>query len=624
MRLTAWALAPVAILWVAAAPARATVRAWLDSNQAAPGDTVELTLEFDGQPSGQPDLGPLNRDFAVLDSNTSTSIEIVNGQATARTQVAVSLSPRHAGRLTVPPIRWSGEQSPALALLVAASAHGSSAQPREVFIETEVGPQQPYVQAAVHVTLRLYTHEALYKPSLTFESGPAAVIRQIGSDQEGSVERDGKPFEVLTRHYLLFPQHSGALRLQGPVLDAEVQGRGRTSFWGGDPFSGPFGVSPLVGALLPPSKPIRVQGDPITLDVRPRPAAAAGSYWLPASAVTLTSTWHPSALEAHVGDPLTMDLSLQAAGLTAAQLPDLTQLIELPSGVRVYPDAPKLSDAARGDGIVGTRTQSIALIAGQPGRFVVPALHLHWWDTRSNEAREAVLPERVLEVLPAAASATASASVPSALASGAQAAETAHPAAGRSTVVSSTGPAGGGASPRRGHLALASPHGFAALQRSPWLWVSAALALAWVATLLAWLRLRRRTPPEAPRASRRATAAEGEPSLSRARTAFRFACRTHDPAGARRHLLAWVRAAWPEPAPMGLNALSRQIGDPQLAHLVRELDRACYTGDPWRGEALAAALTELPHPEEGAADGTAAAGLAPLYPQIDAARGGSL
>lgn len=610
MRLPAWALAPIAILSVATAPARATVRAWLDSNQAAPGDTVQLTLEYDGQPSGEPDLRPLNRDFEVLDSSTSTSIEIVNGQATARTQVAVSLAPRHAGRLTVPPIAWSGEQSPSLALIVAASAHGSGAQSREVFIETEVDPKQPYVQAAVRVTLRLYTHEALYKPSLTFESGPAAVIRQIGSDEEGSVERDGKPFEVLTRHYLLFPQRSGALKLAGPVLHAQVQGRGRTSFWGGDPFSGPFGVSPLVGTLLPPGKTIRVQGDTIALDVRPRPAAAASSYWLPASAVTLKSTWHPSALEAHVGDPLTMDLSLQAEGLTAAQLPDLTQLIELPPGVRVYPDAPKLSDAARDDGIVGTRTQSIALIADQPGRFVVPALHLNWWDTRSNEARETVLPERVLEVLPAAAAGgTASASGPSTLASSAQAAERVPQSA----------------RPRRESRGLETGHPLAALHRSPWLWVSTALALAWAATLFAWVRLRRRMLSKAPReASGSATGAEGEPSLSKARTAFRFACRTHDPAGARRHLLAWVRAAWPKPAPGGLNAFSREVGDPHLAHLVRELDRACYTGDPWQGEALAAALTELPPRERGAADGSAGAALAPLYPQIDATRAGSV
>jgi BatD DUF11 like domain len=593
MRLPPWALASVATLWVAATPARATVRAWLDTSEAAPGDTVELTLEYQGQASGQPDLAPLNRDFDVLDSNTSTSIEIVNGRASARTLVTVSLAPRHAGRLIVPPIAWSGEQSPSLALNVAPAARGSAAQARPVFLETEVDPKRPYVQAAVRVTLRLYTREALYKTSIGFESGPAAVIRQIGPDEEGSVERGGESYEVLTRHYLLFPQQSGALTLPGPVLNAEIPQRRRSNVWGSDPFAGVFGVNPLVGTLVADSKPIRLRGDSITLDVRPRPAGAS-SYWLPARELTLSGAWHPPVLQAHVGDPVTVDLTLQAEGLTAAQLPDLTQLLELPSGVRAYPDAPKLTDATRDEGIVGTRAQSIALIAGQPGRFVVPALHVHWWDTRSNEARDAVLPERQLVVLPAA-----DAGVRAAPAGAAQAP---LPADTRSSPLS-------GSPPQAVHLARSR-----SWRDSAWAWVSAGLALAWAATLLAWLRLHRRmaTATGKHRSEARPQSRSG-PSLPDAREAFLAACRCNDAAGARRHLLAWVRVASAGPAAAGLNALARQLGDARLARLVRELDRACYAGAPWSGDALAAGLSELPFPRQGRGRGADPA-LAPLYP----------
>ncbi len=618
MRVPSPALASLLVLWVAASPARATVRAWLDSTQVAPGDSVELTLEYDGQANGQPDLTPLQKDFEILDSSTSTRIEIVNGRASARTQLTLSLSPRHAGRLTVPPIRWSGEQTPSLALNVTPTGHGAGAQARNAFFEVEVDPKQPYVQAAVRLTVRLYTRESLYRPSLTFESSPAAVIRQIGSDDEGSLERGGEPYEVLTRHYLLFPQRSGALSIPGPVLQAQVAARGRANVWGGDPFSGGLAVNPLIGSYLAPMKSIRVQGDAIALNVRPRPAAAASSYWLPARAVTLQSTWNPPALQAHVGDPLTVDLSLEAEGLTGAQLPDLTQLLDLPPGVRAYPDAPKLTDAARGGHIVGIRTQSLALIADEPGRFVVPALHVRWWDTESNAARDAVLPERVLDIVPAAAVAgTAAAPSPSALAPGAAVASgSSGTSAPRAAGNLPGGPPAGASAPpglqARQGLGLS-----AGLHRSPWLWVSVALALAWVATLLAWLRLRRRIAPR--RAAQIRPRAEGEPSLARARTAFRSACRGNDAAGARRQLLAWIRASWPRPTPAGLNAFARQIGDLHLARLVRELDRACYTGDAWRGAALAEALTELPLPQAGAPDSRGDAALAPLYGQIDAA-----
>ncbi len=621
MRLLSCASALLFLTWMASVPARAAVRAWLDSNDVAPGDTIVLTLEHEGQASGRPDLTPLERDFQILDSNTSTSIDIVNGRASARTEVTVSLSARHPGRLTVPPIRWDSEQSAPLALNVGLSGRAAAADARQVFFETEVDPKQPYVQAAVRVTLRLYTREALFRPSIAFESGPAAMVRQVGSDEEGSVERGGEAYEVVTRHYLLFPQHSGSLSFAGPVLDARIRsGRGRPTFWGSDPLAGVFSAGPLVNPFLAAtSKPIRVQSDPIVLNVRPRPAAATSGYWLPAREVTLGSTWHPSALQAHVGDPLTLDLSLQADGLTAAQLPDLTQLVQLPAGVRAYPDAPKLNDVTSGDGIVGTRTQSIALIPDQPGRFAVPPLHLRWWDTRANQERDTTLPQTILVVLPAAGtSAATSAAAPA----------VARNAAGSAGMPPQLVPRRRAKGTVATSAALESSAKFQVTRRSVWLWVSGALALAWAATLAAWLRLRRRMasgpPPGAAGSGRDARSALSE---SRSRTAFRLACQCNDASGARRHLLAWIRIAWtragsPGAPPAGLNALARQIEDPDLACLVRELDRACYGGQQWHGKALAAALTRIPTLQPNAGDRGSGPALAPLYPQIDAAREG--
>jgi hypothetical protein len=622
VKLLSCAPALLCIVCMASVPARAAVRAWLDSNDAAPGDTIVLTLEHEGQVSDRPDLMPLQRDFEILDSNTSTSIEIVDGRASARTQVTVSLSPRHAGRLTVPPISWGGEQSAPLALNVGSSGRGTGGDARRVFFETEVDPKEPYVQAAVHLTLRLYTREALYRPSITFEPGAAAVVRQVGSEEEGSVERGGEAYEVVTRHYLLFPQHSGSLSLAGPVLEARIRSsRGRPTFWGSDPFAGALSAGPLINPFLAAtSKPIRVQGDPITLNVRARPAAATSGYWLPARELTLASSWHPATSQAHVGDPLTLDLNLQAEGLTAAQLPDLMQLLQLPAGVRAYPDAPKLNDVTSGDSVVGTRSQSIALIADQPGRFAVPALHVSWWDTRTNQQREATLPERDFVVLPAAGVNEAARVAAPAPAENAAAGAPAQLVSTRRT--------------RSGTVALSSGHPLqssARLQTARhrvWLWVSGALALAWAVTLAAWLRLRRRIvsgSARGPAGSDRD--ARAHLSRARSRTAFRFACQCNDAAGARRHLLAWIRLAWlgsgwPGSPPAGLNAFARQIGDPYLVSLVRELDRACYVGEHWDGKALAAALTEIPVPQPRAADRSSGPGLAPLYPQIDAAREG--
>ena len=78
------------------------------------------------------------------------------------------------------------------------------------------------------------------------------------------------------------------------------------------------------------------------LNALPQPAGSAGHDWLPAQNVTLQVSWQPDHGATHAGDPVTLHLHLNATGLLAAQLPDLSQLMSLPAGIKAYPDQPKL------------------------------------------------------------------------------------------------------------------------------------------------------------------------------------------------------------------------------------------------------------------------------------------
>src|SRR6185437_3987766 len=174
------------------------------------------------------------------------------------------------------------------------------------------------------------------------------------------------------------------------------------SSYGNSPFGGFFG-GPSFG-MLRTVHPVRLHGSPIVLSVRPRPAGAVGSYWLPARDITLSATWNPAKLTARAGDPVTLDVDLQATGLTAAQLPDLSSLLNTPAGLKAYPDQPKLTDSTQGGELVGSRDQTIALMADSPGHYTIPALTVSWWDTQNNQPRTATLPARTLTILPAAGS----------------------------------------------------------------------------------------------------------------------------------------------------------------------------------------------------------------------------
>lgn len=598
----------LALALAMAGPARADVSASLDASQIALGDTVRLTLERDGGAGGQPDLAPLQQSFDILGTSSSTMIELVNGSASEKKEVVLTLAAKHSGHLIIPSLVWNGEHSQPLSLTVTGpdgtgEPAGTSTQGGpSVFMETSVSPEQPYVQAAVQLTVRLFAADPLYHADLELPESGDVVAKQVGSDESSRAERNGLSYQVFTRHYLLFPLHSGKLTLQGPVLDAEVAVRQAPSAFGNDPFGGGlFG-----GPLLQTVRPIRLHAKPIALSVRARPANAVGSYWLPARDVTLSATWTPAKLTAQAGDPISLDLDLRADGLTAAQLPDLTSLLSVPRGLKSYPDQPKLSDSAQGSTLVGSRDQTIAFMASSPGHYTIPALTVSWWDTQTNQPRIATMAAQTLSILPAPgtapAASTTSAAAPAGGASGAPVPPTEHP----------TNPVTARAASQ--HAPVAAPAGKSASASSEWQWISLALATVWLATVGGWLWSRRSraarakaNPPRQPAS----TAPRPPAELAKERAAFRAACEANDAHAARAHLLAWATTLW-ESTPAGVSAIAARLGDATLADLLRDLDRACYAGGAWQGRPLAAALTDLPA-QPGKRESTRD-GLAPLYP----------
>jgi len=570
------------LLLAAGGQANAALRAWVDDPQVAPGETFELNLAHDGQTQTQPDLAPLQQDFDVVSRSTSSNMQIINGSASSSTQLTLTLAPKRAGHLTIPALTWDGDRSAPLAVNVgAAGANNGAAGASRVFLQTEVDPKSPYVQAAVHVTVSVYAAVPLSHADLEFPASDAALVREVGSDTTSTAERNGQSYQVVTRHYLVFPQRSGHLSIAGPTLSGNVPASARGSH-SSDPFAQFFGN---FGGMLTTTKPIRLSGESLELDVQPRPSGAGASYWIPAQDVQLSAQWRPQQLQAHAGDPVTVTLHLQAEDLTAAQLPDLSTLLKLPDGLKAYPDEPQLKDTPSGNGVLGKRDQSIALIADQPGHFTIPELRLSWWDTRSNQERQAILPSQMLVVTPAPGSQSATAPRTQQPGAATPAPLTLAPAHDNAITAQSTG------------------------ERSIWKWLSLGIGVLWLMTLAAWFLTHRRRGDRP--AARMHQPPPPAPGKSAARTAFLSACARDDAYAARRHLLEWASAALPMQRIAGLGALAKVIGDPAMADLLRELDRACYVGESWRGAPLAEALQKW-QPRE-AKSAVAERELAPLY-----------
>ncbi|MDH3527734.1 MAG: BatD family protein [Gammaproteobacteria bacterium] len=586
----------VAILCAVDVAWAADVNAWLDRTRISAGETAQLTLEAEGQVSGRPDTAPLETDFEVLGMSTGSRVNIVNGRTDARTTWTLTLSPKRSGRLTIPALRIGGSRSTALTLEVSDVPAPAPDSGADILIETELAPREPYVQAQLLYTVRLLSAVPISGGQLSDPKPENTLVQRLGEDREYALMRNGRRYQVIERRYALFPQTSGPLELAAPVFDGEIpdSSRRRTSpfkrFFGNDPF---FGSDPF-DDLMTPTRRVRVRGEPAELDIRPRPDAAQGAHWLPAERLLLNGAWQPDTEAIQVGEPVTLVLEIEARGLTGGQLPN-----PLPAnvdGFNVYPDQAQRQTDSGDSGVTGHLQQKIAFIPERSGELALPAIEVHWWDTQANQERIASLPGRMLHVTPAAGQATQDTSARVTMQPAGDDNVSDHAVADISM-------------PEPSQALLKSPR---TSSPGPWPWISAALAIGWLVTLVFWWvrsrGIRHAVPGEKSTASKAMEA-------NVARKQFLAACQANDATTARRMLLAWAAAHWPTDPPQGLEALAQRLHDPVAGEALAELNRALYKEDgTWNGVSLSKCLQQLPQQDSGKP--TARDVLAPLYPHL--------
>lgn len=514
----------------------------VDRTQLNLGETLELTLDAeDATLFGKPDLQPLRAQFTVMAPRQINQLSSQGGQARALTRWQVTLLPRQAGTLDIPPLRLGDSYSEPIRVTVVEPGEAQPGVLAPIFIDASLDHDSVYVQAQAVLTLRIYHSVSLYDDStLSPLQIDDALVEQLGAPRTYERTLNGVRHGVIEVRYAIFPQRSGELLIPPQVFSATTAAVG----------------GPAYG--LQPGRQTQVKSPLIPLQVRPRPAEyPRDALWLPATSLALAEAWSQDG-PLRVGESVTRSLTIKAEGLSAAQLPPVPALDA--DGLRSYPDQPSLANEVTAQGLVGTREQSEALVAGQAGEQVLAATEVVWWNTATDRLERARLPGRTLQVAE-------------------------NPALQE----------------QNAPLELPSVEQAQAGTVWPWQVSSAVLACTTLLGFTLWWRARRQ-----PAIQRQPV---GGPSSRSLLDDLRRACLANDTQATRQALDAWARQQPETLADMAARYVP-------LSDALDALNGALYSesGTRWQGEALWQAINRLPAAPRQSAPADPG-GLPPLYPR---------
>ena len=535
--------------------ALAAVVATVDRDRIEQNESFWLELTADTANDISPDLAMLDEDFVIGQTSRLSNTRIINGQMTRSMTWKISLMPKRAGELTIPPITVGDEQSNPVTITVVEPTYQPPGE-ADVFITAEVDYDETFVQAQIIYTIKIYQAVSTRQPSLrepTF-SGVEVLVELAGEQRNYEAVLNDRAYSVAERAFAIFPQESGELNISPARFEARVLRDGR-----------------ITGRKV-------FESEARTITVKPIPAPPADypdAAWLPAKDLQLSDNWSRDPDDLRAGEPISRSVSVTALGQLETQIP----VIEPPvvAGVNIYPDKPELSRRVEAAGIRGIRTDQYAMIGVNAGAITLPALELPWWDLDAEAWQVASIPARSVNVLP-------SADVPPP-----------EPVADTAEVVD-----------------IARETTAETVVHSPlWRRIAELLAAVWLLTLLGWWwssrpRREERPPPSIPIHRQQAL------KLKSARKA----ALAGDARALRHAMLEWSRLQWPENPPRSIGELAGRVSSP-LSDALRQLSEVSYgkAGSGWDEQAMAKAIRSFAIVDESSRPQSDEA-LPPLMPDV--------
>jgi hypothetical protein len=519
----------------------AQVEASVDHANLALGQSLTLTIVLPDS-GDKPDLNPLNANFEIYGTSSSSQMSIVNGKTSSQSSYQVTLMPKNPGKQVIPALKVGNDMTAAIAIEVTQGSVSSGKQAagsqRELFADVSSFKQTTYVGVPVVVSLKIYIAVSVANLSLEQFDIPNAKIQQQGKSIQYQDTQGNTNYQVVEQKYLVTPTAAGEITI--PALKIRGVRAGQDQRGGG--FFAMMDQQPFV-----------ISSKPLTLKVKSTPAGVNPMTWLPANSLNVSESWSQNSRQVKVGEAITRTITINTDGVMASSLPELE--FSKPQGVNAYPDKANSSDVIVGGKLRAQKTFKIAYVPIQTGKIEFPATKIEWWDLKSDSMQHALIPATSFEVI-SDGKTTASAVA-------------ANVIAGNKVVASQN----------------ATDIKKNNVPKSIWFYIALAIGALWLISVLAlvvWWRSRKKPKPS----NKSAVMGEAKPakpvsvetitSEKEALNAFVAACKNQDIQAMNKTLLRFASLHYNRPIYTVSDIKDLNNGNSKLADLIEQFNLALY------------------------------------------------
>lgn len=363
------------------------VTAWVNKNPVVVGNMFQLHIEAKNvDDAEEPDLSSI-QGLQVLNRSVQNQTSIMGTSVSRTVSWTYILIAPSAGNYLIPALQVGNEQTSPISLEAIVST--LNPQQKLVRLEVDVTPKKVYPQQQVLVRLRISRGDQLENESITpFELAGAQVEKL--SQRSHQTVKNGKKQEITEIVYAVLPEKSGTIvipqvRYHGEVMQGGITQRN-------------FGNLKDFGNLFQKrGRRIFSTSEQQTVEVKPMPSGFKG-WWLPADKLVIEEMWQPDPPLFRVGEPVTRTVAIFANGAFGNQIPEISFVY--PAAIKGYADQPVIETEKTSEGLKGMRKEKWALIPNQAGKIKLPGISVSWWDVSRDELRTAVIPSKIINVLP--------------------------------------------------------------------------------------------------------------------------------------------------------------------------------------------------------------------------------